>query len=745
MSRYYTNYTQYLGSQRCCDLRGQGPKGDTGPTGASAIGQKGPKGDTGYTGPTGPRGDTGSDGVTGPRGFTGSDGVTGPRGFTGSDGMTGPKGDTGSDGMTGPKGDTGSDGVTGPRGFTGGDGMTGPKGDTGSDGVTGPRGFTGSDGMTGPKGDTGSDGVTGPRGFTGSDGVTGPRGVTGSDGVTGPKGDTGSDGVTGPRGFTGGDGMTGPRGFTGSDGMTGPKGDTGSDGVTGPRGFTGSDGMTGPRGFTGSDGVTGPRGFTGSDGMTGPRGFTGSDGMTGPKGDTGSDGMTGPKGDTGSDGMTGPKGDTGSDGVTGPRGETGPAGTNNTINLEQVLTNGNSTGNLNIDMSGNELLNVNSITNIYYNLKDLTTKTTDGSIYANSNTFIYDNNINGGSHEWAVNDTSGNQIITLTMNSSTATFNTGVNFNTTSSEYVKFSDYNDSSKYTEIFQNGGSLTYKNQVDNGSINFYSKNSGGTSLQILGLTNSLVSVNATDLTLTTTNSPTCSAVQPTSSDNSTKIPTTAWVQSAISSVINPSYNNITINSLPNNSVIASTGITNQINANGYYSQSLNNYDFTLYGSTGNYTPNRSLKIQFKSETGANPSLDGVLGGCAFDLECFFYNSSSNWGQTSCKIVIFPSALTTNWGTGIGDTTYNINNQINGNGNFVYTDSTHAPNGRQYWTYNQTFIGGSGSHGYLTGANLGGGVYQITIYFLMPFGYNVYYWIKNLVTNSSQTYGNGVLIYS
>ena len=51
MSRYYANYGQYLGAQRCCDFRGQGP------TGPSAIGQRGftgPKGDTGHTGPTGP-------------------------------------------------------------------------------------------------------------------------------------------------------------------------------------------------------------------------------------------------------------------------------------------------------------------------------------------------------------------------------------------------------------------------------------------------------------------------------------------------------------------------------------------------------------------------------------------------------------------------------------------------------------------------------------------------------------------
>jgi hypothetical protein len=64
MSRYYANYGQYLGAQRCCDLRGQGPQGPAGPTGASAIGQRG------YTGPTG----AGPTGATGPLGPTGANG-----------------------------------------------------------------------------------------------------------------------------------------------------------------------------------------------------------------------------------------------------------------------------------------------------------------------------------------------------------------------------------------------------------------------------------------------------------------------------------------------------------------------------------------------------------------------------------------------------------------------------------------------------------------------------------------------
>jgi hypothetical protein len=41
MSRYYGNYSQYLGAQRCCDLRGQGPQGEQGPTGPVSIGAVG--------------------------------------------------------------------------------------------------------------------------------------------------------------------------------------------------------------------------------------------------------------------------------------------------------------------------------------------------------------------------------------------------------------------------------------------------------------------------------------------------------------------------------------------------------------------------------------------------------------------------------------------------------------------------------------------------------------------------------
>jgi len=79
MSRYHSNYPQYLGSKRCCDLRTQGPVGPPGPAGPAGIGQRGYTGPPGesYTGPTG----RGCRGPTGPQGNpSGLTGYTGPTG-----------------------------------------------------------------------------------------------------------------------------------------------------------------------------------------------------------------------------------------------------------------------------------------------------------------------------------------------------------------------------------------------------------------------------------------------------------------------------------------------------------------------------------------------------------------------------------------------------------------------------------------------------------------------------------------
>jgi len=44
MSGYSRSYNEYLGKNRCCDLRGQGPPGPIGPAGPAGIGPVGPAG-----------------------------------------------------------------------------------------------------------------------------------------------------------------------------------------------------------------------------------------------------------------------------------------------------------------------------------------------------------------------------------------------------------------------------------------------------------------------------------------------------------------------------------------------------------------------------------------------------------------------------------------------------------------------------------------------------------------------------
>ena len=74
-----TNYSQYLGAKRCCDLRVQGAQGPQGAQGAASVG---PVGYQGATGAQGYQGATGR-GCAGPTGAQGLNGVTGPQGATG--------------------------------------------------------------------------------------------------------------------------------------------------------------------------------------------------------------------------------------------------------------------------------------------------------------------------------------------------------------------------------------------------------------------------------------------------------------------------------------------------------------------------------------------------------------------------------------------------------------------------------------------------------------------------------------
>ena len=201
-----TSINVYWNGTAFTSIRGQGPTGFTGPTGAT-----GPTGRTGATGATGPTGIAGAAGTTGP---------TGPTGTTGPTGATGPTGDAGTTGPTGPTGDAGAAGTTGPTGDAGAAGTTGPTGDAGAAGTTGPTGDAGAAGTTGPTGDAGPTGaastVTGPTGADST--VTGP---TGPAGPAGSGGGGSSVSIVGSTGFgsvltvaTGGTGLFGNAALT---------------------------------------------------------------------------------------------------------------------------------------------------------------------------------------------------------------------------------------------------------------------------------------------------------------------------------------------------------------------------------------------------------------------------------------------------------------------------------------------------------------------------------------------------
>jgi hypothetical protein len=48
MSNYYGTYSQYLGAQKCCSIKTQGPQGPPGPTGPAAVGPQGASAYTAY-------------------------------------------------------------------------------------------------------------------------------------------------------------------------------------------------------------------------------------------------------------------------------------------------------------------------------------------------------------------------------------------------------------------------------------------------------------------------------------------------------------------------------------------------------------------------------------------------------------------------------------------------------------------------------------------------------------------------
>ena len=96
-------------------------------------------------------------------------------------------------------------------------------------------------------------------------------------------------------------------------------------------------------------------------------------------------------------------------------------------------------------------------------------------------------------------------------------------------------------------------------------------------------------------------------------------------------------------------------------------------------------------FRSQTTISAS------NAVFDVVFNFWNGT-NFGTTNCKIMLFPNRWVAPWNA---NSIYNINNKINGDASFNYSNGTYSPSGRQYWTYDQSFSGISGANAYLNGS--------------------------------------------
>lgn len=106
----------------------------------------------------------------------------------------------------------------------------------------------------------------------------------------------------------------------------------------------------------------------------------------------------------------------------------------------------------------------------------------------------------------------------------------------------------------QLYQNGQTTIFDNNASvGGAFVFACNDSIGTQITPFEFNTSTMTITENNLTLTTVNPPTCSAVQPAFTDNSSKIPTTAWVQGAI----NLASSTATVTYTTNQSVVIPDG--------------------------------------------------------------------------------------------------------------------------------------------------------------------------------------------
>jgi hypothetical protein len=156
-------------------------------------------------------------------------------------------------------------------------------------------------------------------------------------------------------------------------------------------------------------------------------------------------------------------------------------------------------------------------------------------------------------------------------------------------------------------------------------------------------------------------------------------------------------------------AGLGIENPYNTNGRVS----------FSGTGGQTYTEVNQFSATSRVrfllGVATSYKSNVGVIKFRVT-FTFDNGTSFGQTSFNIDFYPYKWTQ--GSKGANQVYNVNNKINGNTAFSYTNATYAPNGRQYYTYDQTFSGITGENGCFYAENT-----YWTLYFALP--NNTYSW--------------------
>jgi len=148
------------------------------------------------------------------------------------------------------------------------------------------------------------------------------------------------------------------------------------------------------------------------------------------------------------------------------------------------------------------------------------------------------------------------------------------------------------------------------------------------------------------------------------------------------------NISVNSIqfiPTNGNGAGAGIINNVyNTNGRISFA--GSGGSNIGGVNAFCASKRVVFDFNNGGATTPS--GAV--MKYRITFTFFNGS-NFGQTNCLIDFYPNR----WSQGqqTGNQLYNLNNKINGNDSYSYSNATYAPSGRQYWTYQQQFSGVSG----------------------------------------------------